>query len=106
MTAPSAPFSTRPLRYADAGVDIEAADATVARYRAIAARTMRPEVLGGIGPFAALWHLGTKFRDPVIVSSNTTATTHRTTRWSTSWYQRAIAHSVATTTKTAMITRQ
>ena len=59
----------RPLRYADAGVDIEAADATVARYRAIAARTIRPEVLGGVGPFAALWHLGSGYRDPVIVSS-------------------------------------
>lgn len=65
MTAPS----DRPLSYADAGVDIEAADATVARYRAIAARTMRPEVLGGVGPFAGLWRLGAGFRDPVIVSS-------------------------------------
>ena len=35
MTAPS----DRPLSYAAAGVDIAAADATVARYRAIAART-------------------------------------------------------------------
>jgi phosphoribosylformylglycinamidine cyclo-ligase len=60
--------SDRPLSYADSGVDIDAADATVARYRAIAARTMRPEVLSGIGPFAGLWKLG-KYREPVIVSS-------------------------------------
>jgi phosphoribosylformylglycinamidine cyclo-ligase len=65
MTAPS----DRPLSYAAAGVDIDAADATVARYRAIAARTMRPEVLSGVGPFAGLWRLGPGYRDPVIVSS-------------------------------------
>jgi phosphoribosylformylglycinamidine cyclo-ligase len=60
--------SDRPLNYADSGVDIDAAEATVLRYRAIAARTMRPEVLSGIGPFAGLWKLGS-YREPVIVSS-------------------------------------
>jgi phosphoribosylformylglycinamidine cyclo-ligase len=58
----------RPLRYADAGVDIEAADATVARYRDIARRASRPEVMGGVGPFAGLFKLG-NYREPVIVSS-------------------------------------
>jgi len=61
--------SDRPLSYAAAGVDIDAADATIARYRAIAARTMRPEVMSGVGPFAGLWRLGPGYRDPVIVSS-------------------------------------
>ncbi|MFA7297186.1 MAG: phosphoribosylformylglycinamidine cyclo-ligase [Dehalococcoidia bacterium] len=65
MTAPS----DRPLSYAAAGVDIAAADATVARYRAIAARTVQPQVMGGVGPFAGLWRLGAGYRDPVIVSS-------------------------------------
>jgi phosphoribosylformylglycinamidine cyclo-ligase len=64
MTAPP----DRPLRYSDAGVDIDAAESTVARYREIGRRTMRPEVLGGIGPFAGLWRLG-QYREPVIVSS-------------------------------------
>jgi phosphoribosylformylglycinamidine cyclo-ligase len=58
----------RPLRYADAGVDIDAAEATVARYRDIARRATRPEVMGGVGPFAGLFKLG-DYRDPVIVSS-------------------------------------
>jgi len=58
----------RPLRYADAGVDIDAADATVARYRDIARRATRPEVMGGVGPFAGLFKLG-NYREPVIVSS-------------------------------------
>ena len=39
---------TTPLRYVDAGVDVDAADATVKRFAAIAARTMRPEVLSGV----------------------------------------------------------
>src|SRR4029078_5947355 len=48
--------------------DIEAADATVARYRDIARRASRPEVMGGVGPFAGLFKLG-NYREPVIVSS-------------------------------------
>ena len=60
----------RPLRYVDAGVDVVAADATVARYRAVAERASRPEVLGGVGPFAGLFRLGAaRYRDPVLVSS-------------------------------------
>ena len=60
----------RPLRYADAGVDVAAADATVDRYREAAEVATRPEVLGGVGPFAGLFQLDTsRYRDPVLVSS-------------------------------------
>ncbi|MGE0133953.1 MAG: phosphoribosylformylglycinamidine cyclo-ligase [Dehalococcoidia bacterium] len=58
----------RSLSYADSGVDIDAAEATVLRYRDIARRATRPEVMGGVGPFAGLFKLGA-YRDPVIVSS-------------------------------------
>ena len=58
----------RSLRYADAGVDIEAADATVLRYREIARLASRQEVLGGVGPFAGLFRLQ-GYRDAVLVSS-------------------------------------
>ncbi len=68
MTANSDRPEDRPLRYSDAGVDIDAAEATVLRYREIGRRTNRPEVMGGVGPFAGLFRLGA-FRDPVIVSS-------------------------------------
>ena len=62
--------SDRPLRYADTGVDIDAADATVDRYRELARRTRRPEVLGGVGPFAGLFQLDTSAHvDPVLVGS-------------------------------------
>ena len=56
------------LTYRDAGVDIDAGDALVERIKPFAKRTMRPEVLGGIGGFGALFELSKKFREPVLVS--------------------------------------
>jgi phosphoribosylformylglycinamidine cyclo-ligase len=58
----------RSITYLDAGVDIDAAEETVARYREIARKTARPEVLSGVGPFAGLFSLA-KFRDPVVAAS-------------------------------------
>ncbi|MDR3212931.1 MAG: phosphoribosylformylglycinamidine cyclo-ligase [Azoarcus sp.] len=60
--------SPSPLSYRDAGVDIEAGDALVERIKPFARRTMRPEVLGGIGGFGALFGLSSKYREPVLVS--------------------------------------
>jgi phosphoribosylformylglycinamidine cyclo-ligase len=57
-----------PLSYAAAGVDIDAGDALVERIKPLAKRTMRPEVLGGIGGFGALFEVSKKFREPVLVS--------------------------------------
>jgi len=54
--------------YAAAGVDIDATNRAVERMKRLAAGTARPEVLAGIGPFAALWKLGA-YREPVLVSS-------------------------------------
>jgi phosphoribosylformylglycinamidine cyclo-ligase len=56
------------LTYRDAGVDIEAGDALVERIKPFAKRTMRPEVLAGIGGFGALMDLPKKYRHPVLVS--------------------------------------
>ena len=56
------------LTYRDAGVDIDAGDALVERIKPLARRTMRPEVLGGIGGFGALFELSKKFKEPVLVS--------------------------------------
>jgi len=60
--------SGKHLTYLDAGVDIEAGDALVERIKPLAARTMRPEVLGGIGGFGALFEISKKYRNPVMVS--------------------------------------
>jgi phosphoribosylformylglycinamidine cyclo-ligase len=57
------------LSYRDAGVDIDAGDALVEAIKPLARRTMRPEVLGGIGGFGALCKIPEKYRHPVLVSS-------------------------------------
>jgi phosphoribosylformylglycinamidine cyclo-ligase len=57
-----------PLTYRDAGVDIDAGDALVDRIKPLAARTMRPGVLAGIGGFGALFEVPKKYREPVLVS--------------------------------------
>jgi phosphoribosylformylglycinamidine cyclo-ligase len=56
------------LSYKDAGVDIDAGDALVERIKPFAKRTMRPEVLAGIGGFGALVELPKRYREPVLVS--------------------------------------
>jgi len=57
------------LSYRDAGVDIEAGDALVEAIKPFARRTLRPEVLAGIGGFGALCEIPKKYRQPVLVSS-------------------------------------
>ena len=57
-----------PLSYRDAGVDIEAGDALVEAIKPFARRTLRPEVLAGIGGFGALCALPEKYKHPVLVS--------------------------------------
>jgi phosphoribosylformylglycinamidine cyclo-ligase len=57
------------LSYRDAGVDIDAGDALVEAIKPFARRTLRPEVLAGIGGFGALCEIPKKYRQPVLVSS-------------------------------------
>ena len=56
------------LTYRDSGVDIDAGDMLVERIKPAAKRTMRPEVLAGIGGFGALFEISKKYREPVLVS--------------------------------------
>ncbi len=60
--------SHTPLTYRDAGVDIAAGDALVEKIKPLAKRTMRPEVLGGIGGFGALVEVSKKYKEPVMVA--------------------------------------
>jgi len=63
---------TRPpadLTYKNAGVDIEAGDALVARIGPLAKATERPGVMGGLGGFGARFDLkAAGFADPILVS--------------------------------------
>jgi phosphoribosylformylglycinamidine cyclo-ligase len=56
------------LSYRDAGVDIEAGDALVEAIKPYARKTLRPEVLAGIGGFGALCEIPKRYRQPVLVS--------------------------------------
>lgn len=56
------------LSYRDAGVDIDAGDQLVENIKPFAKRTMRPEVLSGIGGFGGLVEISKKFKEPVLVS--------------------------------------
>jgi len=47
---------------------MEAGDSLVDRIKPFARRTMRPEVLAGIGGFGALVEISRKYREPVLVS--------------------------------------
>jgi phosphoribosylformylglycinamidine cyclo-ligase len=58
-----------PLTYRDAGVNIEAGDEAVRRLAPHARSTTRPEVLGGIGAFAAFVKVPRGYREPILVSS-------------------------------------
>ncbi|HZT61757.1 MAG TPA: phosphoribosylformylglycinamidine cyclo-ligase [Burkholderiales bacterium] len=60
--------SKKPITYRDAGVDIDAGDALVEAIKPFARRTLRPEVLAGIGGFGALAEIPKKYREPVLVS--------------------------------------
>lgn len=57
------------MTYKEAGVDIDAGDALVERIRPLVARTLRPEVLKGLGGFGGLFALPPgRWREPVLVS--------------------------------------
>src|SRR4051794_41502862 len=55
--------------YASAGVNIDAGEQAVERIKDKVRRTYRPEVIGDIGGFGALFQMPTGYRHPVLVSS-------------------------------------
>jgi phosphoribosylformylglycinamidine cyclo-ligase len=67
VTSPSH-IAPTPLTYREAGVDIDAGNALVERIKPLVKRSFRPEVMGGLGGFGALFDLSGKYREPVLVS--------------------------------------
>ena len=65
---PKAPTPAGAMTYRDAGVDIDAGNAVVERIKPLVRRSFRPEVMGGLGGFGALFDLSNKYREPVLVS--------------------------------------
>ncbi len=65
----SANTATDGLSYRDAGVNIDAGNALVEQIKPHARRTLRPEVIGGLGGFGALFRVPLdRYRKPVLVS--------------------------------------
>ena len=56
------------LSYKDAGVDIDAGNALVDRIKDVCKKTHRPEVLGNIGGFGALFDLPQGYEEPALVA--------------------------------------
>ena len=69
MAQSSAQKKPRRVTYSDAGVDISRADRAKQRIKYLAQKTFTRSVLSDIGSFGGLFALGTKYRDPVLVSS-------------------------------------
>jgi phosphoribosylformylglycinamidine cyclo-ligase len=64
------PAATKPVTYADAGVDISSGDRAKDRIKYLAKRTFNRSVLGGIGGFGGLFQLDLKkWEEPILVSS-------------------------------------
>jgi len=64
-----APANKQGLSYRDAGVDIDAGNALIERIKPYAKQTLRPEVVGGLGGFGALFELDlSKYQTPVLVA--------------------------------------
>jgi phosphoribosylformylglycinamidine cyclo-ligase len=60
--------SSGSFTYKDAGVDIDAGDELVERIKPAVKRTVRPEVIGGLGGFGGLFRVPKGYRDAVLVS--------------------------------------
>ncbi|MEY3121552.1 MAG: phosphoribosylformylglycinamidine cyclo-ligase [Nitrosomonas sp.] len=56
------------VTYRSSGVDIDAGNLLVEKIKPFAQRTLRPEALGGIGGFGALFELSARYQQPVLVS--------------------------------------
>lgn len=56
------------LSYKDAGVDIDAGNALVERIKSVCKKTYRPEVMGNIGGFGALFDLPSGYEEPALVA--------------------------------------
>lgn len=60
---------TEKLTYQAAGVDIDKGNQAVELFKPLVAKTLRPEVMGGIGGFGGLFALDIKkYKEPILVS--------------------------------------
>jgi phosphoribosylformylglycinamidine cyclo-ligase len=58
-----------PVSYRDAGVSVAAGDRVAAAARAAARKTVRPEIVAGVGGFGAMFRIPRGYRRPLLVTS-------------------------------------
>lgn len=63
------PNPARAMTYASAGVDIDAGERLVKQIGPLARSTRRPEIVAGVGGFAALARVPRGYREPLLVTS-------------------------------------
>lgn len=63
------PNPARAMTYAAAGVDIDAGERLVKQIAPLARSTRRPEIVAGVGGFAALARIPRGYREPLLVTS-------------------------------------
>ena len=56
------------MTYRDAGVDIDAGNALITRIKSVSQKTVRSEVLQGLGGFGALFAVPSGYEEPILVS--------------------------------------
>ncbi|MCK5334868.1 MAG: phosphoribosylformylglycinamidine cyclo-ligase, partial [Gammaproteobacteria bacterium] len=57
------------LSYKDAGVNIDAGNALIDKIKPHVAKTRRPEVMGGLGGFGAMFQIPLdRYKEPVLIS--------------------------------------
>ncbi len=69
MLSDAMPTHARVMTYAAAGVDIDAGERLVKHIGPLARSTRRPEIVAGVGGFAALARLPRGYREPLLVTS-------------------------------------
>ena len=60
--------TSKPLTYRDSGVDIDTGNALIDRIKPHTKRTIRPEVMGGLGGFGGLMAIPEGYKQPILVS--------------------------------------
>ena len=58
----------KPMNYKEAGVDVEAGYELVQQIKPFVKKTLRPEILSGLGSFSALSRIPSHIKNPILVT--------------------------------------
>ncbi len=61
-------YNQKPMNYKEAGVDVEAGYELVQQIKPFVKKTLRPEILSGLGSFSALSRIPSHIKNPILVT--------------------------------------